>query len=147
MFTGLLYTVFGLFSGHFRKNLLPSRDDLSWRMLSVEISSHLRFKRPGEAGDESYGTMQRLAYLVVIFVLFPLMIWTGLAMSPAFTGMFPFTVTAFGGQQSARTIHFFVTISLVLFLVVHITMVVLSGFASRMRAMITGYPSQQKEKS
>ena len=147
VFTGLLYTVFGLFTGHFRKNLLPGRDDLSWRMLSVQISNHLRFKRPSEASAQSYGSMQRLAYLLVIFVLFPLMIWTGLAMSPAFTGAFPFTASVFGGQQSARTIHFFVTISLVLFLVVHIIMVVLSGFASRMRSMITGYPSQHKEKA
>ena len=132
--TGLLYVGAGLFSGHFRKNLAP---DLSWPLLSQAIGNHLRFKRPTEAEAWSYNVLQRLVYLVVIFILFPLMIWTGLAMSPAVTSAFPFVVTVFGGQQSARTIHFFATLSLVLFLLVHIVMICLAGFGSRMRAMIT----------
>jgi len=74
----------------------------------------------------------------VIFVLFPLVIWTGLAMSPAFTSAVPWAVNALGGRQSARTLHFFVSGSLLLFFVVHVTMVVLAGFRSRMRGMITG---------
>ena len=89
--------------------------------------------------------LQRLTYLFVIFVLFPLVIWTGLAMSPAVASAFPFTVTVFGGQQSARTIHFFVSLFLVLFLLVHIVMVYLAGFRNRMRAMITGRPGALKE--
>src|SRR6202051_2928139 len=108
--TGLLYMVFGFLTGHFRKNLLPDGADLSWRGFSTTISRHLRFQRPDEAEAWSYNALQRLAYLFVIFVLFPLVIWTGLAMSPAVVSAFPFTVTAFGGQQSARTIHFFVTV-------------------------------------
>jgi thiosulfate reductase cytochrome b subunit len=72
----------------------------------------------------------------VIFVLFPLVIWTGLALSPAFDSAFPVAVNLLGGRQSARTLHFFVSGALVLFLVVHIAMVALSGFRSRMRAMI-----------
>jgi thiosulfate reductase cytochrome b subunit len=145
VFTGLLYAVSGLLTGHFRKHLLPARADLSWRALSAQIANHLRLKRPGEAEAQSYNALQRLTYLFVIFVLFPLMIWTGLAMSPAFTGAFPATVTVLGGQQSARTIHFFVTVSLVLFLVVHIMMVFLAGFGNRMRAMITGRAERHKE--
>ena len=82
--------------------------------------------------------LQRTAYLGVIFVLFPLVIWTGLAMSPSFTSAFPATVILLGGRQSARTIHFFVSWLLVIFLVVHVAMVALSGFRSRMRSMITG---------
>jgi thiosulfate reductase cytochrome b subunit len=82
--------------------------------------------------------VQRAAYLVVIFVLFPLVIWTGLALSPAFDAAFPLAVNALGGRQSARTLHFFVSGFLVIFLVVHVTMVYLSGFRSRMGAMITG---------
>ena len=100
--------------------------------------SHLRFERPSEAEAWSYNVLQRLTYLFVIFVLFPLVIWTGLAMSPAFVSAFPATVTVLGGQQSARTIHFFVSLALVLFLLVHVVMVCLAGFRSRMRAMITG---------
>ncbi len=139
--TGLLYAIYGLFTGHFRKNLLPA--DFSW----AEIANHLRFKRPGAAEAWSYNLLQRLTYLFVIFVLFPLVIWTGLAMSPAFVSAVPFTVTAFGGQQSARTIHFFNTMALLLFLLVHIAMIGLAGFGSRMRAMITGRVNKRLEGS
>jgi thiosulfate reductase cytochrome b subunit len=82
--------------------------------------------------------LQRTAYLVVIFVLFPLVIWTGLALSPAFDSAVPAAVNLLGGRQSARTLHFFVSGALVLFLIFHVTMVALSGFKSRMRAMISG---------
>ena len=143
--TGLLYAVFGLFTGHFRKNLLPARADLSWPALSREIANHLRFKPPGDAEAWSYNALQRLTYLFVILVLFPLVIWTGLAMSPAVASAVPAAVTVFGGQQSARTIHFFVSVLLVLFLLVHIAMVCLAGFRRRMRAMITGRAGTRKE--
>ncbi len=81
----------------------------------------------------------------MIFVLFPLMIWTGLAMSPSFTAAFPSTAALLGGRQSARTIHFFVSWLLLLFLIVHVTMVAVSGFWRRMRAMITGYSAKPEE--
>ena len=136
--TGLLYVMFGFVTGHFRKNLLPKRADLSWRAFSTSIASHLRFERPSEVEAWSYNVLQRLSYLFVIFVLFPVVIWTGLAMSPAFVSSFPASVTFLGGQQSARTIHFFVSLALTLFLLVHVVMVYLAGFRSRMRAMITG---------
>ena len=142
--TGLLYAVYGLFTGHFRKNLLPAGADLSGRALSSVIAKHLRFKPPGEAEAWSYNVPQRLTYLFVIFVLFPLIIWTGLAMSPAIASVFPAAVTVFGGQQSARTLHFFITLFLVLFLLVHIMMVFLAGFRNRMRAMITGRAGSPK---
>src|ERR1022692_2351716 len=143
--TGLLYVVSGLFTGHFRKNLLPAWADLSWRALSRVVANHLRFKPPGAAEAWSYNVLQRLSYLFVIFVLFPLVIWTGLAMSPAVASAFPAVVTVFGGQQSARTIHFFVSVFLVLFLLVHIVMVCRAGFRNRMRAMITGRAGAHKE--
>ena len=135
---GLLYGIASLLNGHLRKNLLPVRADLSWRSFSNTIVSHLRFQRPGESEAWSYNLLQRLSYLFVIFVLFPLVIWTGLAMSPGFVSAVPATVTLLGGQQSARTIHFFVSVFLLLFLLVHVGMVWFAGFWSRMRAMITG---------
>jgi len=141
--TGLLYGVSGLFTRHFQKNLLPAGTDLSWRALSSVAANYLRFKWPAEA--RSYNVFQRLTYLFVIFVLFPLVIWTGLAMSPAIASVFPAAVTVFGGQQSARTIHFCVSVCLFLFLLIHIAMVCLSGFRNRMRAMITGRTGEQKE--
>jgi len=136
--TGLPYLIFGWLTGHFRRSLLPRRTDLSWRSISSAIVSHLRLERPREDEAWSYNLLQRFAYLFVIFVLFPLVIWTGLAMSPAFVSAFPATVNILGGQQSARTLHFFVSLSLVLFLLVHVGMVWFAGFRSRMRAMITG---------
>ena len=138
VFTGLLYTLFILLTGHLRKNLLPDGSDLRGRTFSSSIASHLRFQRPTEAEAWSYNVLQRLSYVFVIFVLFPFVIWTGLAMSPAFVSVFPVTVNVLGGQQSARTLHFFVTLALVLFLLVHVGMVWFAGFKSRMRAMITG---------
>jgi thiosulfate reductase cytochrome b subunit len=145
--TGLLYAISILFTGHLRKNLLPAKADLSLRAFSTSIASHLRFQRPPAAEAWSYNLLQRLTYLLVIFVLFPLVIWTGLAMSPAFVSAFPATVTSLGGQQSARTLHFFVSLALVLFLLVHIVMIFLAGFRSRMRAMITGRPGTHMERT
>jgi len=145
VFTGLLYVVFGLFTGHFRRNLFPARADFSWRALSTVIARHLRFRPASEDDASSYNVLQRLTYLFVIFVLFPLVIWTGLAMSPAIASAFPSAVSILGGQQSARTIHFFVSVFLVLFLVVHVLMVCISGFRHRMRAMIAGRPAGPME--
>jgi thiosulfate reductase cytochrome b subunit len=144
--TGLLYLIFGLVSRHFQKNLLPDKADLSWRALVRSIADHLRFQRPSAAEAWSYNVLQRLSYLFVIFVLFPLVIWTGLAMSPAFVSAFPATVNVLGGQQSARTLHFFVSLALVLFLLVHVVMIFLAGFWNRMRAMITGHAGTPMER-
>ena len=143
--TGALFAISGLLTGHFQKDLLPTKANLSWRMISTEIIRRLRFERPGEAETWSYNVLQQLAYLLVIFVLFPLVIWSGLAMSPAFVSAFPASATLLGGRQSARTIHFFVSLALVLFLVVHVVMVFLAGFGSRMRAMITGRTGPRTE--
>ena len=142
--TGLLYVISIFFTGHLRKNLLPRKADLSLPAFSTQIVNHLRFKRPSAAEAWSYNVLQRLTYLFVIFVLFPLIIWTGLAMSPAFVSAFPLTVNLLGGQQSARTLHFFVSLALVLFLLVHIVMIFLAGFRSRMRAMITGHADHKE---
>lgn len=143
--TGCVYAASGLMTRHFRTHLLPGRAQLTRAALRKEVSNHLRFRRPGEAEAWSYNALQRIAYLFVVFGLVPLMIWTGLAMSPAVTAAFPGIVTVFGGHQSARTIHFFGTAFLVLFLMVHIVMVCRAGFTKRMRAMITGHSDAQQE--
>jgi thiosulfate reductase cytochrome b subunit len=132
--TGLVYLIWGLFAAHFRRNLVPA----SWKGIGASIVEHLRFKRGGAEQVWSYNVLQRITYLVVIFVLFPLMIWTGLAMSYGFVSAFPLSVQLLGGHQTARSLHFLVTILLVLFLLVHILMVMVAGFRARMRAMITG---------
>jgi thiosulfate reductase cytochrome b subunit len=142
---GLVYGVYGVTSGHFRKNLLPERRDWNWPAYRERIAKYLRRQRPDRAEDGSYNVLQRTAYVLVIFVLFPLMIWTGLAMSPTFTAAFPWTAALVGGRQSARTIHFLVSWLLLFFLIVHVTMVALSGFWRRMRAMITGTMRTSRE--
>lgn len=142
--TGALYVVWGGVSGHFRKHLLPEVSDRSLRALSRALTRHLKFARPAAAEAWSYNLVQRLTYLLVIFVLFPLVIWTGLAMSPAFVSAVPSTVTLLGGRQTARTLHFLVTVSLVAFVLVHVAMVWLAGFRTRVMAMITGAPAPSK---
>jgi len=112
--TGGIYVLSGLASQHFRKEFFS-------------------------AESPTYNVLQRLAYSMVVFVLFPVTIWTGLAMSPAIASVYPALVTVIGGQQSARTIHFFVASFLVLFLFAHVAMVVADGFIKNMRGMITGH--------
>jgi len=138
VFTGALYVIWGAVSGHFRNHLLPEAKDRSLPAFSRALARHLRFSPPAAADAWSYNLVQRLAYVVVIFGLFPLVIWTGLAMSPAFVSAVPSTVTLLGGRQSARTLHFLVTLALVAFLLIHVAMVWFAGFGTRVTAMITG---------
>jgi thiosulfate reductase cytochrome b subunit len=146
VFTGLLYVINGVVSGHFRRDLVPARGDRSWRSLAALVRGHLSLRTLRDGGW-SYNSLQRLTYLLVIFVLFPLLIWTGLAMSPAIAAALPPVVTVWGGQQSARTIHFFATVVLVLFVSVHTVMVSLAGFRARMRAMTLGRTLADLEKT
>jgi thiosulfate reductase cytochrome b subunit len=108
-------------------------------VVSGFVSRHFRMN--------SYGALQRLSYLSVVFLLLPLTIWTGFAMSPALTSVFPWLATLAGGRQSARTIHFVVAAALVVFLVGHVAMVALSGFWRQVRAMITGEPVGERSEA
>jgi len=144
--TGLVYGVAGLWSGHFRRDLVPEAKDRSWRAYWRRTARYLRRVPPDDVEERSYNVLQRTAYLAVIFVLFPVVIWTGLAMSPSFVSAVPLSVILLGGRQTARTLHFFVSWALVIFLVIHVTMVAVSGFRSRMRAMITGRSRRTEER-
>jgi len=117
---GMVYVISGMVSRHFKKAFF--------------------FESRNVVDDDlpPYTATQRWAYLGVIFLLFPLMIVTGLAMSPAVSSVFPIFVQFFGGQQSSRTVHFFGAVILVLFLFVHVVMVYRNGFRVRMRTMIFG---------
>ena len=145
--TGIVYLIAGLWTRHFHKNILPAASDLNWRAMSQVIARHLRLAPAGKGDVFSYNVLQQLSYLVVIFVLFPMVIWTGLALSPSFDAAFPAAVNILGGRQSARTLHFFVSGFLLLFLLVHVAMVALSEFSSRMRAMITGLAIVPQERT
>lgn len=135
---GLIYLVCGLLNGHFRRRLLPSAAQLRPSHILHEVREHIRLRTPrGEAAGQ-YNVLQKLAYLAVVFVLFPLTLLTGLTMSPAVTAAFPELFALFGGRQSARTIHFIVAALLVLFLLVHIVQILLAGVVNAVRSMITG---------
>ncbi|GAC1336082.1 MAG: cytochrome b/b6 domain-containing protein [Beijerinckiaceae bacterium] len=134
---GLVYILFGLVSGQLRWRVLPSRDQI--RDFWGSAREHLTLHFP--QGDEAkrYNVIQKLTYLVVIFILLPLQIIAGIAMSPGMDATFPWLLTVLGGRQSARTIHFVVAHLLVLFLLVHVFMVIVSGFWNNMRSMVTGW--------
>ncbi len=136
--TGLVYLAAGLLTRHFARNLFPAPGDRKWPAFRAVLVKCLRRPPPYAAENHAYNVVQRITYLLVIFVLFPLVIWTGLALSPAFNSALPAAVNILGGRQSARTLHFFVSGFLVVFLIVHVAMIILAGFWNRTRAMITG---------
>ncbi|HEY5084379.1 MAG TPA: cytochrome b/b6 domain-containing protein, partial [Rhizomicrobium sp.] len=145
--TALVYGIYSLASGHLRENLLPGRSGRNWQAYRDVLMKYVRRAPPDAAEAGAYNVVQRAAYMAVIFVLFPAVIWTGLALSPAFNSAFPFFVDVLGGRQSARTLHFIISGLLVLFLVVHVAMIYLAGFRSRMRTMITGHAASSQEGS
>ena len=133
---GLCYVAYSIASRHLSRDLAPTRLDL--RSIGQSIVDHLRFKHPTGKEAKRYNVLQKLTYLAVIFVLLPLTILMGMAMSPGLDALIPGWVDVFGGRQSARTIHFITANLLVLFVLVHIILVLLSGALNRLRAMITG---------
>jgi len=135
--TSFVYVLTGLFGGHIRRNILPRAKDLAPGALVQDARDHLR---PGDdvGGGPPYGAVQKAAYSGVVFVALPLMLITGLTMSPAVSASLPFLLDVFGGYQSARTIHFFCFSALILFLIVHVAMVFVTGAGRQLRAMILG---------
>ena len=136
VFNGLAYLAWSLLSGHLRRDLAPSGRDI--KHIGASILEHARLKFPRGEEAKRYNVLQKLTYLIVALVLLPLMLITGLAMSPGMDAAFPFLLEILGGRQTARTIHFITASGIVLFVVVHIVMVVLSGVWNNLRSMITG---------
>lgn len=135
---GLTYWLIGLIGGHIRRDLLPTRDQLQPRHILREVVTHAKFQFP--KGDEArrYNVIQKLTYLLVVAGLLPLMVATGLSMSPGFNAAAPWLAELFGGRQSARTIHFLSAGGIVLFVIVHLLLVIVSGLWNNIRSMITG---------
>ena len=136
--TGVAYVVAGIVSGHFARRFVPPRGDLTVRAVGDVVRGHFQPAYVRGTLPGTYNVLQRLTYSVVVFALLPLMICSGLAMSPAVTSVVPVVVTVFGGQQSARTIHFFFACALTLFVLLHIVLVWQSGFTRQLSAMILG---------
>ena len=134
---GAVYLAWAVLAGRFRGMLEPSRAELAGFGRSVVEHARLRFPE-GEAARR-YNVIQKLSYLTIVLGLLPLMLVTGLAMSPAMNAALPGLLDLLGGRQSARTLHFLAASGLVLFTAVHVVLVLLSGPVNNMRSMITGW--------
>jgi len=135
---GLVYWLAGLISGHIRKDLLPTRADVKPKNVWHEIVTHARLKFPKGEEARHYNVLQKTTYLGVVLILLPLMVATGLCMSPGFNAAAPGLVDFFGGRQSARTLHFIEAWLLVGFVLIHVFEVIVSGMWNHLRSMITG---------
>jgi thiosulfate reductase cytochrome b subunit len=133
-----VYLLAGLFGGHFRSHIWPRAKELAPDTVWRDMRNHLQLRGPQATGGPMYGVLQKAAYSFVIFVAAPLIVLTGLTMSPAVTAAYPFLLRLFGGYGSARTIHFFAFVALLLFVIVHVVMVVKSGLKRQLRAMTIG---------
>ena len=138
MFNTALYLLVSMMSGHVRRDLLPKRTEIAPAHIAHDIWNHLRLRFPKGAAAKHYNVLQKLSYVGVIFVLAPIILATGLTMSPGFDAACPWLLTLFGGRQSARTIHFAAAMLVALFILVHLIMVVLAGPWNEVRSMITG---------
>ena len=134
----LLFVLASFINRHARRDLAPRAEELRPRHIWQDIKDHARLRFPTGAAALDYNILQKLSYVGVIFVLIPLMILTGLTMSPAMDANWTFLLDIFGGRQSARSIHFLCAWTIVAFFVVHIVMVVLAGPINEVRSMITG---------
>lgn len=135
---GIVYVLCGFSDGHFRAHIAPDSREVAPRVVWGDVIAHLRFRIPPAAGGPNYGVLQKMSYAFVIFVASPLVVLTGLTMSPAITAAWPWLLTLFGGYQSARTMHFVAFCALVLFVLGHLAMVIASGFRRQLRAITLG---------
>lgn len=134
----LSYIMRSLWNGHVRRDLHIRKAEWSPRHIWQDIKEHARLRFSTGAAALRYNISQKISYIAVIFVLLPLMIFTGLTMSPAMNAAWPWLLDIFGGRQSARSIHFICAFALVAFFIVHIAMVLLAGPVNELRSMITG---------
>lgn len=133
---GVAFLVYAVASRHLVRDLVPDRAEL--RGIGASVRDHLRFRRATGAAARRYNVLQKLAYLAVIFVLVPMAVITGLAMSPWFNAVLAGWVDLLGGRQSARALHFIIAWLLVAFALIHIFQLVVHGLWNHLRAMITG---------
>jgi Ni/Fe-hydrogenase b-type cytochrome subunit len=137
----LVFMLVALFNGHLRRDIVTRRKEWRWSEMRADIAAHLRLDF--HHGDGKYNFLQKVAYGVVLFIFLPLMIASGMAISPGTDAALPWLVDVFGGRQSARSIHFLVAWGLFGFLVIHVVLVLLSGPARQIGDMITGGRSDE----
>lgn len=134
---GLLFLAYALISRHVTRDLAPTGKDL--RSIGKAINDHVRLRHPSGEEAKRYNVLQKLAYMGVLFGLAPLIILTGLTMSPTIDTAFPWLLSIFGGRQAARTIHFIACFAFVGFIVIHVSQVILTGVFNNVRSMVTGW--------
>jgi thiosulfate reductase cytochrome b subunit len=134
----LLFLVLSFINRHAQRDLAPSGDEVKPSHIWHDIREHARLRFPTGEAALRYNILQKLSYVAVIFVLLPLMVLTGLAMSPAMDASWPWLLDLFQGRQSARSIHFICAMALLAFILVHLVMVVLAGPINEIGSMITG---------
>jgi len=137
-FALLIYMLWSLANRHIGRDLAFRRGELAPRHVAADIWNHMRLRFPTGAEALRYNVLQKGSYIFVIFIALPLMILTGLTMSPGWDAGAPWLLDLFGGRQSARSIHFICAWTLVAFFLVHMVMVVLAGPFNEVRSMITG---------
>lgn len=137
-FALLAYMIVSLINRHFQRDLRIRRSELSRGHLIADFRSHLALRFHDPDNPRAYNIFQKISYAGVIFVLLPLVIFTGLAMSPGMNAAWPWLLDIFGGRQSARSIHFIVAMLLALFIIVHLALVILAGPLNELRSMLTG---------
>jgi thiosulfate reductase cytochrome b subunit len=135
---GISYLILSLINRHIQRDLWPKAWQLKPAHVWHEVLTHAQLKFPKGEEARTYNILQKAAYLGVIFILLPLMLATGLTMSPGMDSAAPWLLDLFGGRQSARSIHFITANLIVLFVLVHLAMVVASGTWNNIRSMITG---------
>jgi thiosulfate reductase cytochrome b subunit len=138
VFSSGLYFFLSFATRHVQRDLLPTRTQWAFRSIGRDFWDHLRLRFPKGEAARQYNSLQKLAYLGVLFILAPMILATGLTMSPGLDAGFPWLLNLFGGRQSARTLHFLCAMIVVLFIVIHLAMVVLAGPLNELRSMITG---------
>lgn len=134
----IAFAASSLANRHLQRDLLPGRGELGPRHLWRDIADHARLCYPTGEKALHYSTLQKLAYSGVIIFLLPILILTGLTMSPGMDAAWPWLVDLFGGRQSARSIHFIAAALTALFILVHLVQLILSGPFNGLRSMITG---------
>ncbi|WP_028967293.1 cytochrome b/b6 domain-containing protein [Sphingomonas phyllosphaerae] len=137
-FSLLAYMIVSLLNRHFQRDLRVRRRDIGAAHLLADVRAHLalRFHDPEAPGE--YNALQKLSYVAVIFFALPLVILTGLALSPGMDAAWPWLLDLFGGRQSARSLHFIAMAVIAGFTVIHLALVILAGWRNELRSMLTG---------
>ncbi|MGB3722143.1 MAG: cytochrome b/b6 domain-containing protein [Pacificimonas sp.] len=141
---GLAYVIVSLFNRHIKRDLIPSREEWRWSNIRHDIVQHLKFNFE-HSPLEKYNFLQKLSYGGIVLVVLPVIVLTGLTMSPNMNAAWPWLLDIFGGRQSARSFHFIAAFLLIGFIALHVGLVLLSGPWNQIRSMVTGrfrYPKE-----